>query len=121
LAQIEKSRLHIAHTLTASHTNLVYLRESHESWLSALLDEMGLSKVDDGLDCHMLEGEAEDVIPQLCSQENIGLLVMGTVARSGVSEFLTGNTAEKIISKLNCSLQAIKPDGFICPISVDEA
>jgi len=121
LAQMEKSKLHIAHTWTGSLINQTQARDTHQSWFDALLDEKGLSKSDDGVDCHLVEGKAEDVIPQLCLQENIGLLVMGTVARSGLPELLIGNTAEKVISKLNCSLLAIKPDHFVCPITIDEA
>jgi len=121
LAQIEKSKLHITHTWNATLTKKMHVCDTHQSWFDALLEEKGFSKSDDGVDYHMVEGKAEDVIPQLCIQENIGLLVMGTVARSGVPEFLLGNTAEKIISKLNCSLLAIKPDDFVCPITIDEA
>lgn len=38
------------------------------------------------------------------------LVVMGTISRDGVSGFLVGNTAERILHKLDCSLLTIKPE-----------
>jgi|UPI000366B4D6 nucleotide-binding universal stress UspA family protein len=121
LAQIEASKLHLAHALTASYSNQISAHDAHEAWIKGLFNEAGVAKPDHGVDYHMVEGKAEDVIPQLCEQQHIDLLVMGTVARSGIPKLLIGNTAEKIISKLHCSLLAIKPDHFVCPISLDDS
>ncbi|MFT5463144.1 MAG: universal stress protein E [Planctomycetota bacterium] len=44
------------------------------------------------------------------------LLVMGTVSRKGVAGLLMGNTAEKVLDQVECSLLTIKPKGFISPI-----
>ncbi len=41
---------------------------------------------------------------------------MGTVACSGIDEFLIGNTAEKVLTKVDCSLLTVKPDNFACPV-----
>ena len=138
LAQAEGSRLHIAHawaapytTLTAfsDHVSTTYNMESwiedvhmsHQSWLAGLIDSFAPRQFHDSeADIHLIEGEAGDVIPQLSKEQHIDLLVMGTVARTGITGFLIGNTAENIISQLNCSLLAVKPEGFVCPIPVDE-
>jgi nucleotide-binding universal stress UspA family protein len=48
----------------------------------------------------------------------VELVVMGTVARAGIAGFLIGNTAERVLGKLPCSVLA-KPDGFVCPVSLD--
>ena len=37
------------------------------------------------------------------------LVVMGTISRAGISGILVGNTAERILHKLDCSLLTIKP------------
>jgi nucleotide-binding universal stress UspA family protein len=42
---------------------------------------------------------------------------MGTVARTGISGFFMGNTAETILNQLNCSVLAVKPHGFVTPVS----
>jgi nucleotide-binding universal stress UspA family protein len=46
----------------------------------------------------------------------IDILVMGTVARTGLPGFVLGNTAENIVQKLSCSLLALKPQGFVSPV-----
>ena len=64
-------------------------------------------------------GEADEVIPAFVVAEGIDLVVMGTVARSGISGMLIGNTAERILRKLPCSVLAVKPDGFVSPVHLD--
>lgn len=44
------------------------------------------------------------------------ILVMGTVARTGIPGFIIGNTAENVFQKLSCSLMALKPQGFVSPM-----
>ena len=41
---------------------------------------------------------------------------MGTVARGGLPGILIGNTAERLLHSVPCSLLAVKPDDFICPL-----
>lgn len=41
---------------------------------------------------------------------------MGTVARTGIPGFIIGNTAENILQKIDCSLLALKPLGFVSPV-----
>ena len=66
-------------------------------------------------------GEPEDVIPEFAVAQGIDLVVMGTVARSGVAGLLIGNTAERVLRSLPCSVLAVKPDGFKCPVVLDSA
>lgn len=44
------------------------------------------------------------------------LLVMGTIARTGVPGFFIGNTAEDILNRIDCSVVTVKPPGFVSPI-----
>jgi nucleotide-binding universal stress UspA family protein len=43
---------------------------------------------------------------------------MGTVARSGTSGILIGNTAERILNSIECSVLALKPDSFVSSIKL---
>lgn len=61
-------------------------------------------------------GEPEDVIPEFVVAEGIDLVVMGTVARSGIAGMLIGNTAERVLRRLPCSVLTVKPDGFVSPV-----
>ncbi|AMQ28721.1 TPA: universal stress protein [Legionella pneumophila] len=63
-----------------------------------------------------LKGHPEDAIPHLITHKKIDILVMGTVARTGIAGFIIGNTAENILQKINCSLLALKPQGFVSPV-----
>ena len=58
---------------------------------------------------HMVEGFPEDVIPQVAKKIEAELVILGTIGRTGLSAAFLGNTAEHVISKLNCNLLAIKP------------
>ena len=44
------------------------------------------------------------------------LLVMGTVSRGGIAGFLVGNTAERLLDRVQCSLLTIKPQDFVSPL-----
>jgi nucleotide-binding universal stress UspA family protein len=65
---------------------------------------------------HVERGPADDVIPQMVRKYDIDLLVMGTIARSGIDGVVIGNTAERILGEVRCSVLAVKPDGFVSPI-----
>lgn len=54
-------------------------------------------------------GEPEDVIPEFVVAEGIDLLVMGSVARRGISGFFIGNTAERVLPRIPCSVLVVKP------------
>ncbi len=62
------------------------------------------------------KGKPHKVIPKFVGENDIDLLLMGTVARSGVPGFLVGNTAEKILNQVDCSVLALKPKGWKTPI-----
>jgi len=63
----------------------------------------------------MREGTPEDVLPAFVVSDGIDLVVMGTVARTGVAGLLMGNTAERLLPRLPCSVMAVKPAGFGAP------
>ncbi len=58
-------------------------------------------------------------IIKLVKSEKIELLVMGTVCRTGLAGFFIGNTAEKVLSEVNCSVLTVKPEGFVTPVTLD--
>lgn len=65
---------------------------------------------------HLERGPAADVIPEMIRKNDIDLLVMGTIARSGIDGVVIGNTAERILGEVKCSVLAVKPNGFVSPI-----
>lgn len=53
-------------------------------------------------------GHPEDMLPRLLRKEKAALLVMGTVGRKGVEEWLVGNTSERVIADVRCDVLIIK-------------
>lgn len=65
-----------------------------------------------------IKGRPEEEIPSFVEKNAVDILIMGTVARTGISGLLIGNTAENILQQLSCSLLAKKPDGFVSSVTI---
>ncbi|MFA3790135.1 universal stress protein UspE [Aliiglaciecola sp. SL4] len=59
---------------------------------------------------HVVAGMPEKVIPNVVKQIDAGLVILGTVARKGISAAFLGNTAESILAELNCEVLALNID-----------
>jgi universal stress protein E len=134
LAHLEQSELHIVHAWDIPHEHLV--REAHsvspgeiEKWenetrrlpqkhLDDFLKKYDLDKVK--FQVHLLKGNVSNLIPELVVNKRIDLIVMGTLCRTGIPGFLIGNTAERILHRVDCSVLTVKPEGFISPVTIDE-
>lgn len=58
----------------------------------------------------LIKGEPTVVIPDYIEKNNIDMLVIGTISRSGLSGITIGNVAEDILQSVDCSVMAVKPD-----------
>lgn len=94
---------------------------THQRALSVLVESLGetldqqtFTRLNLGL--HLPKGPALRAIPQLADELSAGIVVMGTVARTGISGLIIGNTAEAILDQLQCSVLAVKPPGFVTPV-----
>jgi len=90
-------------------------RQSRLEALEQMLAPHGLSIRDPRV--HLLKGRPEDVLPEVAARMRADLLIMGTVGRIGLAGVLMGNTAETILSRVDCSVLALKPEGFVSPVS----
>jgi len=68
---------------------------------------------------HLVRGDPREAIPTLVASLGVDLVVMGTLARTGISGLFIGNTAELILNRIDCSVLAIKPDHFVSPVLVE--
>ncbi|CAE6941497.1 Universal stress protein family [Vibrio sp. B1FLJ16] len=64
----------------------------------------------------LLKGDAKTVIPQFVIDNSIDMVIMGSLARTGVAGFFMGHTAESMIDKFACSVLTLKPDEFHSPV-----
>lgn len=133
LAQIEKSEFHIVHVWEKPDVNLLaggldYFNDDinklsnetknmHIRWMDDFLEQYDLQHLQHYE--HVMQGWADEVIPEFAEQYQIDLIVMGTVSRTGIPGFFIGNTAEKILHRIDCSVLAVKPDDFITPVQLD--
>jgi universal stress protein E len=62
------------------------------------------------------KGEPQDVVPDYAVAHGVDLVVMGTVARTGIAGLVMGNTAERVLQRLRGSVLAVKPEGFRSPL-----
>jgi nucleotide-binding universal stress UspA family protein len=133
LARREGSKLHVVHAWTAPAEAALRGRagfmaeevsryvqnvwKTHTKWLDVLLKKSNMKTLNPRV--HLLKGAAGEVIPELAKRERVELIVMGTLSRSGVAGLLIGNTAEKVLYQVNCSVLTVKPDGFVTPVRLN--
>lgn len=130
LASMEKGHLHVLHAwhvaaekrlrnrkgVQAAYKSLSTMLRDMRKVEKAYLNELATEYTIDSTDTHLIKGEPENVIPRFVKSKRIDLVVMGTVGRSGIKGFFMGNTAEKILNNINCSVLAIKPVGWKTPV-----
>lgn len=90
------------------------VRRAVEADLAALVTAFGDRTR--GVRTVCLKGAPEDVIPAFVESEGIDVVVMGTVARTGVAGLVMGNTAERVLRRLHGDILAVKPATFVSPV-----
>jgi nucleotide-binding universal stress UspA family protein len=138
LAERLDRELHVIHVWEATGEHLVrrwsggeaavirYVSETetqHEKALARLVDSTQQRWLTDppcsgdapAIHWHQLRGNPRTVIPEQASVLQAEVLVMGTIARTGVPGLIIGNTAEDILNRAPCSLVTVKPPGFVSP------
>ncbi|SFN06748.1 universal stress protein [Dokdonella immobilis] len=142
LAFSDFATLHVVHVWDAPGESMVRLwandpavassdyvegvRSSHASAFNLLRQELKARIGEDASaflspEFHLRRGVAASVIPELAKHVQADLVVMGTVARTGIAGLLIGNTAEGVFEQLQCSVLAAKPAGFVSPVKLEQA
>lgn len=95
------------------------VREEQQSIRDRLLTTLDEHDLEPGAyQIYLRRGAARREIVRFAVQKKIDLMVMGTVCRTGIPGFLIGNTAEAVLQHLRCSVLALKPEGFVSPVTV---
>jgi len=92
-------------------------KKQHKKRFDTLLGRADITDLKPHL--HLVEGDPDECIPELVVEQDIDLLVMGTVSRTGIAGFLIGNTAEEILNQVDCSVLTLKPKGFVTPVPLE--
>jgi nucleotide-binding universal stress UspA family protein len=102
-----------------------HVRQRHAKGLDALMAELRERLGKDAEEflqpkTRRVKGAARREIPMLAQQLEVDLVVVGTVARTGIPGLIMGNTAETILDQLDGSVLAIKPPGFFTPVMLPD-
>jgi len=68
----------------------------------------------------MSEGLPSEQIGLAVRELGADLVVMGTVSKSMLAATIVGNTAEKVFNTTECSILAVKPEGFVTPVTLED-
>jgi len=132
MARREAAELHIVHvwhslckryvrnhSMTKEEVQETEVKEKmqHKQSFDTLLGRIDVTDLKPHL--HLIEGEPDERIPKFALKQNIDLLVMGTVCRTGIAGFLIGNTAEEVLNQVDCSVLTLKPEGFVTPVTLE--
>lgn len=137
MAITESAELHIVHAWYVPPPSSSYLgmpenlvadyvlrmHTEHREALDALLreSEEAIGEATGSIERreHLVDGYPRRQVPELARRLDVDLVVMGSVARTGVPGFIVGNTAEMILSQLDCAVLVVKPPGFVPSIASD--
>ncbi|MDA0788118.1 MAG: universal stress protein [Proteobacteria bacterium] len=118
LARILNGQLHIlaAYPITEPFTGPFPDEDTDFSDVRNQVEQMVRKNADDmvteaGIDyqyLYVIEGPPAMAIKQLMDDTDAELLVMGTVARSGLKGFVIGNTSETILHHTDCDVAVIR-------------
>lgn len=94
-------------------------------WLTSVMEKYSAAEGEEAINylkpqLHLVQGEAGSIVPACADQLGAELVVVGTVGRTGIPGFITGNTAESILQQIDCSVLAVKPHGFVSPVTLEE-
>ncbi len=136
MARQINARLHILHVVeypldriwstglanTREHEYHKRVRADAERIIAAQLKTTGAAALGDQVAIHLADGSGipDVAIQHFLQVNNIHLLVMGMIGRTGIPGIVMGNTAERLLPEINCSLLAIKPPDFHCPARLEE-
>lgn len=110
LAQSWSCPLHVLHVLEKEKEG----EDDARAAIRAALDQGEWTAPE--LQLHLESGRPSERISAAVDRFAPDVLVMGSVSRSGIPGFFVGNTAERVLDELDCSLLTIKPLEFETPV-----
>ena len=89
--------------------------------IEAQIDRAGARRLSPPVQVHLMDEIgilADEGILLFLKKEPMDLIVMGTIGRGGLAGVMIGNTAERLLPQLSCSLLAVKPKDFVSPVKL---
>ena len=86
--------------------------EAHGRQISAVIDKLADSAAIPRARRHIHMGDVSGELRAAVGDSHAGVVVMGAVSRSGLARLFIGNTAERVLDKLDCDVLVVKPRAF---------
>lgn len=87
------------------------LEQAYRQGIEKQVSDFGITSGD----ISVMPGRPDVVLPELVKLEHIDLLLLGTVARHGLSAFWLGNTAEDILPRVDADVLVLRPQDYFDP------
>ena len=94
---------------------LKHIERHHAEALGALVADYGLTM--GGGRVHLAKGDAAEEVLARADELNSDLIVMGTIGRPREAGVFIGTTAEDVIQGSHIAVLALKPEGFLSPVT----
>jgi universal stress protein E len=100
-----------------------YHRRTHERAAQTLRDQLEQTDyrtMSRPVQVHLTDGVShpEESILHFIDEHSIDLLVLGSMSHGGVASMTIGNTAERVLPEVQCSVLAVKPPDFVCQVQL---
>ncbi|MCH2187118.1 universal stress protein [Myxococcota bacterium] len=123
IASIHSATLHVLHAVQIGMEIQMEGTEAERAFVAERRDAIreaaraAAEKADFGgrLEVHSGVATPDQAVAEAVERLKPDVVVLGTVSRTGISGILVGNTAEQLLSSLDCSLLVEKPADFIAP------
>lgn len=88
-----------------------YAQQQREETIASLVEAVGRARSRrEEIAIAAPRGRAVEVLPHYVVSNGIDLMVIGVAERRGLAKLVLGNTAERVLRTLTCSILAVKPD-----------
>jgi len=67
---------------------------------------------------HLIDGDVTECLPTSSRVDAVDIVAMGALSRSVVQRILIGNTARRLVDRLECDVLIVKPPGFHSPVTL---
>lgn len=117
LAETFDAQLYVFHAVTeevfvpAPDVAAVWLHAELDRSRKALAAEVEKIKTTRPVIQEVRQGNAAQEIIRYATEQNIDLIVLGTHGRTGLSRFLLGSVAEKVVRLATCPVLTVHPTG----------
>ncbi len=126
MAQFHGAQLHVLHSLEFPEMDhalpalvpakkVTQFRSDAQQHIDAQLKKYNFARPPQ---VHIVTDAADYAVLKHIEKHGVELVTMGTIARTGIAGFITGNTAERLLPQIPCSVLAVKPSDFVSPVSI---